>query len=198
MTYSAPAGFWEEQVRQTSLDEAPHDEDYVALPLDLLDGNGPRKLVHQAGGVDEEGLERHTLGAEFEAEHLDRVQSLKGGQVERVDGAKDEDHGEHGVTGGFVAEDGVTVVDVAGDQRVRKRAGRCRHADPDDRGAEKTGKHHLATADSLDELGAENGEAELLDGVGELDVGLADGAVDAGGVEDGAHEVGQNTITAPW
>jgi hypothetical protein len=189
VTYSPLPGLWEEKVRQDTLDESPGHEDDVRLPLDLLDGNGPGELVEQAGGVDEEGLEGHALGADLERDAFDRVEGLQGGDVERVHGAEDEDKSQHGIAGVLVGEDGVAVVDAAGRERLRERAGRGGHAHPHDRDAEEAGQHHPAAADLLDEMRPDHGEDELFDAVPELHVGLADGPVDAGGVEDGRHEL---------
>lgn len=56
--------------------ERPCHEDDVRLPLDLLDGNRPRELVQKTGGVDEEALKCHSLGADLERDAFDRVEGL--------------------------------------------------------------------------------------------------------------------------
>ena len=46
-------------------------------------------------------------------------------------------------------------------------------------------------------MSSDDGEEELEAGVAEVDVGFADGAVDACCVEDSCHEVGQDRVAAP-
>lgn len=118
-----------------------------------------------------------------------RATHLQGRNVERVHGAEDENKGEHRIAGVLVGEDGVAVVDAAGHERLRKRAGRCGHAHPHDRDAEEAGQHHPTTADLFDKMCSDHGEDELFDAVAKLDVGLADGPVDACGIEYGGHEL---------
>ena len=122
-TYSSLASLWEEKVGNDAHECTPDDEDDVALPLDLLDGDRPGELIDQASGVDEETLERHTLGTDLVAEHLDGVQGLQRCEVERVDCAEEEDEGQHGVASILVGENGVTGFHGAGLQGVGER--RC-------------------------------------------------------------------------
>lgn len=52
ITYSSLSGLREEEVCEDALGKGPDNEDDIGLPLDLLDGNRPSKLVEEAGSVD--------------------------------------------------------------------------------------------------------------------------------------------------
>lgn len=194
MTYCALAGLGEEEVGNDTLDGTPDDEDDVRLPFDLLNGDWPGELVDQAGGIDEETLESHTLRSDFERDTLDWVESLERSNVERVNGAKDKDEGQDGVGGGIIVELGIAVGDTARDQGVGESACRCRHANPDYGGTEETSQHKLPTAKHLNEVGTDDGRYELNNGIAQLDVGLANRVINANGVEDRAEEVRQNVV----
>jgi len=73
---SSLASLREEEVSDDAKHDTSNDEDNVDLPLDLLEGNGPGELVDQARRVDEETLERHTLGTDLIAEDLHGVKGL--------------------------------------------------------------------------------------------------------------------------
>ena len=196
-TYRALPGLGEDEVCNDTLESTPDNEDDVCLPFDLLERNGPSELVHEAGGIDREGLQSHTLGSDFEAETLDGIQRLQRSDVEGVDGAEDEDEREHGIACIVVAVDRVAIFGASGDQGGRESACGSGHANPDNCGAEKATQHHLATADLLNEVSSNDSPEELEAGVSKVDIGLADRSVDTGGVEDGGHEVGENRVSAP-
>jgi hypothetical protein len=189
ISYSSSSSFGEEEVGENTLSEAPDDEDWVGLPLDLLDCLRPRELVEHTGAVDEERLEGHTLGTDFEGDDLDWVEGLKGCDVERVDGTEQEDEDEDRVGGVGVAEDGITIDNAAGLEGSSKCAcGGC-HAHPDERCAEEASKHELATTNLLNEVSTNDGEDKLDHGVTETDIGLADWSVDASSVKHSRQEV---------
>lgn len=82
MTYSALSGFWEEEIGKDTLDSSPDHEDDVGLPLNLFDGNRPGELVEKTGCVDKGRLDGHSLCSDLKGDDLDRVQTLKRGDVE--------------------------------------------------------------------------------------------------------------------
>lgn len=67
-----------------------------------------------------------------------------------------------------------------------------RHADPHDRAADHREQQQRAAAQLVDEERAADGDQELLARVEEVDVGLADLRVVAGGGEEGGHVVGED------
>ena len=70
-TYSSVLGLREPHVDNYSLGGAPRDKYYIRLPSNVLERDGPGKLVEQATGVDSQTGERHTFGTHFEGQHLD-------------------------------------------------------------------------------------------------------------------------------
>lgn len=81
------------------LDRAPDDKYNVELPPDLLQGNRVSELVDQHGGCKRQVRESHALGAHFEGQYFDRVQSLDRGDTEGENGIEEEYEGDEGVTG---------------------------------------------------------------------------------------------------
>lgn len=82
MTYSSLAGFWEEEVCKHTLSKGPDHKDDVSLPLDVLDGHGPGKLVEETGCVDEGSLDSHALCSDLKRNDFDWVERLKRCNVE--------------------------------------------------------------------------------------------------------------------
>ena len=80
-------------------------EDRVRLPPDVLQRDGRRVRVDEAGEPGHQALEGHALGADVVAEDFRRVQGLEGGPGEAPEDAVEEDHGDEGVAraGGDVA-----------------------------------------------------------------------------------------------
>jgi hypothetical protein len=94
------------------------DEDDVGLPFDALDSDGPGELVHQAGSIDGEALECHSLGSDVEVDAFHGVEGLKRGDVEGVDASEDKNEGQDRITSGVVVEYGISIFDASGTQRA--------------------------------------------------------------------------------
>lgn len=154
-------------------------------------------MIHQTCNRDGEGLQSHTLGTDFEVDTLDGIESLERRKVERVDSTEDEDESKNGIAGGIVAVDGIGVLDASGNQRRGECACCGGHAHPHDRATEETAEHHLAATDLLNELSSDDSPEELEAGVAQVDISLADGGIDANGIEDGGHEVGKDGVSTP-
>lgn len=76
LTYSAVAGFREEEVHDGGLSRAPDDEDDISLPSDALQRDRPGELVEEPTSVDRQTGEGHTLGTHLEGKNLDWKESL--------------------------------------------------------------------------------------------------------------------------
>ena len=160
-TYSSLAGLGEEEVCNETPDSGQSNEDDVCLPLELLDRHRPGKLVGDTSDVGEHTLESHTLGSDFKVDDLDRVQSLKRSEVERINGSKDEDEGQDSVASRLVAEFGITVSHATRRDRVGQSCGSCSHADPDDSSSPEATEQHLATTNQLDKVSTNDGKGKL-------------------------------------
>lgn len=182
----AVLGLGHEEVEDGRLDGVPHHEDDVGLPLDLGEGDRPGELVEHAAGVDGEGGEGHALGAHLEGENFDGVQGLERGETDGVDGAKDEDHGDGGA--------GCIAVGLAG---LAVEGGGGGNANPDDARADHGEQHERTTTNTVDECGTGQREDKLEAGVAEVDVGLYDFLLVAGGVQHSGQEVGEHTVSGP-
>lgn len=166
------------------------------MPANLLHGHGPGKLVQETSGIGGKAGEGHTLGTHLEGEHLDGVQGLQGGDSDRVNGTKDEDHGQSSLGSCRVVVDGVTVGIDAGLRSRKARRGNG-HAHPDDDTGGKREEQQGATTHTVDQKGTEDGPGKLLAVVDEGDVGLLNGSSVTGRVENRAEEVGQHGIAGP-
>lgn len=137
-------GLGNEHVDDSSLNRAPDREDDVELPLDVLQSNGVRKLVDHHGDGEGQVRESHSLGADLEREHLNRVQSLERRNTESVDGVEDEDECDERVAGGI----GTSLL-LHGD---------CNNGgSPDEGDAAKCTDHHGTTAEPVNEEGTGDG-----------------------------------------
>lgn len=180
----ASLGFGDEKVDHDSLESAPDNEDDVGLPANLLEGDGPGKLVKETGGVDSERGEGHTLGTHLVREDFDGVESLERSPANRVEHAEHEDEA-NGTTG---SSDVASVeVDTSGDSDG--------NPDKGERGVGE--EEERATAEPVNLGGTADGKEALNEGKTKVDVEDLDGVGDTGGGEETSQEVGDDTVTSP-
>lgn len=205
------SGFGDEEPYDCRLNRTPNGKDDVGFPADLLHGDGPCELVQETGGCDGETGESHSLGAHFEGENFDGVESLERCETDRVDGTEDEDESEGGGTGCVVCADGCGIRGIG--NGFLEESGGDGHSEPDYAttcvGIDVSGgflivcrrgeftnvreEKKRTTSNTINHCGTEEGPAELLTIVDENDVCLTDSTVNTDGLKNFAHKIWQDS-----